>query len=520
MSHPEQWIRQTAISKSSLEATDDETSSAMSAVKFRWPRYFARGLYTLIRNVRPQRSFRRPPPPAIAAAQSIKDDDPYTRMGTRSMPQVELTRQRSIAIGVHEREKAKQQSQTRSPQPRNKSSVDVRSQSGTWRSSSASSYQSAAQPPSPLPSVEGSGSKPRRGSAPSISEKLEMLQIPGANYPSSPSRVSSPQPPSSVIDSVCPTPIYSVTSRSTSTDGPSSASHERPRSRLSVLTRLWKPYSRVSGETSTLPSGSTSPLSPTTPPGMESNRFAHMENLPRDLTARRSEDAFQQSRNRTANATFNIAMRAASWGEVGEYGRPSEDQRSIYSGDRQEEQLDSDILLVGAGGVAQSPVPSVPSGILSTVSSTVSLGPPVLSAAQALLQRTDGTESPSVGDPASQDPNVLQRQGQFRSHATSPLAQSLCSNSREQVNRSSSTFEEQYDGSSSSEGSQTPSEPEVHANTSRMYQDDDEESDPEENAPLEVRTRRPSWGVSDRPSSPPTRPDVPCEGCARPAIHI
>lgn len=252
-----------------------------------------------------------------------------------------------------------------------------------------------------------------------------------------------------------------------------------------------------------------------------------MEQPPRDLTARRSEDAFQQSRNRTANNAFSIAMRAASWGEVGEYGRSGEDRASIYSGERPEEQLDADILLVGAGGIAQSPVPSVPSGVLSTVSSTVSLGPPVLSAAQAILHRADGAESPSVGDPALQDPNVLQRQGQYRSHATSPLAQSLYSDSREHLVRGSSPSP--YDdsaltsssSSSSSSGSRTPSsDTDLHPGMSQMYQEEDEESESEENVPLEVRTRRPSWSTNDRPSSPPRRPDIASEPCSRSAIRI
>lgn len=212
----------------------------------------------------------------------------------------------------------------------------------------------------------------------------------------------------------------------------------------------------------------------------------------RDLSARRSEDAFRQRQQQ-----FSLAMRAASWGEVGEYARmpgdEEQDRGSLYSGgDRGEEPLDADVLLVGAGGVAQSPVPSVPSGVLSTVSSTVSLGPPVLSAAQALLQRVEAVETPpSVSDPAVQDPNVIRQY--HRLHAMSPLAQSL---------RGSEDEESEEDG---------------QPGMSELYREDDEESESEENAPLEVRTRRPSWGTQERPESPPRRTDMSRE---RPTIRI
>lgn len=513
------WIRHTAISKSSLAVTEDETSSALSSVKFRWPGRVARGLFSLIRNVRSQRSLRRPPQPTSSGAHN---EDAYSRVGTRSMPNVELVRQRSIAIGAHEREKTKHR--TRTTHPRNKSSTDVRSQTGTWRTSSASSGYGvvSAQPPSPSSAVNGSGSKPRRGSVPNNHNGLETLQIPASGHASSSSRVSSPQPTPTLSNSVSSTPVQTApTSRSTSQEG-QYATSDRPRSRISMITKLWRPgSSRVvlpsEASTSTLPSGSTSPMSPVTPPGIESLHYIQPQTPLRDLSARRSEDAF---RNRHANPAFSIAMRAASWGEVGEYSRPSDDRTSIYSGERQDDALDAETFLVGAGGVAQSPVPSLPSGVLSTVSSTLSLGPPVLSAAQALLQRAEIADQLVVLDPASQDPAALQQQRQYRSHATSPLAQSLYNGSRDALSRSSSTSE-RYESSSSS-SSETPSDTEHLPGTSQIYQEEDEESESEENAPLEVRTRRPSWGVNERPSTdqlPPRRSDISRDGCARPTIR-
>jgi hypothetical protein len=499
-----QWLRQTSIDKESLAVTEDETSTAVSSVKFRWPR-IAKGLATFfIRNVRPQRSFRQQP---VSAAG--RDED---RVGTRSMPHYDnLTRHRSIAIGMLEREKSKSH---HLPHPRNKSSIDIRSQaqasssrsvSGGQASRSAAHLCSQSRSQQPLGSAaDGSTVLPRHEPARS-QPTLDMLQIPSSRHTASSSRVSSPHPPTaSLADSIYATAVPATLPNANS-------QQERPRNRLSMLTKLWR-YGSLSwlappseASTSTLPSGATSPLSPTTPPHVEIPRQStHIQRPSHDLSARRSEDAFHQSRG--GNPAFSLAMRAASWGEVGEYSRPLDDRTSIYSGERPEEVLDAETFLMGAGGVAQSPLSSVPSGVLSTVSSMVSIGPPVLSAAQALLQRIESSESPAVSDPAMQDPGMLQRQGQYRSHATSPLTQSLYNDSQEDVSGSSSTFEQ--DRNSGSSGSRTPSDGDVHPSTVQLYQEEDEESDSEDNVHLEIRTRRPSWSANDPLNSPPRRSDI------------
>ena len=283
-----------------------------------------------------------------------------------------------------------------------------------------------------------------------------------------------------------------------------------------MLTKWWKPGSATwatpsEASTSNLLSGTASPLSPTTPPATDGlRRLTHAQQPVRDLSARRSEDAFHQ---RGGNPAFSIAMRAASWGEVGEYSGRSDDRASIYSGDRPEEALDAETFLMGAGGVAQSPVSSVPSGVLSTVSSTLSLGPPVMSAAHVILQRLEVPDHTPGAEPTAQDPNLLHSPAQHRSHATSPLAQPASEGS----SHSSSTYD-QYE-SSSEEGSRTPSDCELQPSTSQLYQEEDDESSSEENVRLEVRTRRPSWSVNESMNSPPQRrPDVPRERSARSPI--
>lgn len=410
------------------------------------------------------------------------------------MPHVELTRHQSAISAI---DKGKQP--MRPQASRNKSSAELRTNTKSldWASSTSGGFN--------VPEVGGSGPKPRRGSAPGQAlSPLETLRVPTQS-----SRVSSPQRSPSV--------------RSPSTPHVNDLTDERPRSRLSLLVRWmiqkpasWAPSNQTS--TSTLPSGAVSPSS-----------VASGSRIPpaRDLTQRRSEDAFNRMSAARNDGSLTQAMRAASWGEVGGYhSRPSEDMTSLYS-DHGEDGPDEDTYLVGFGGVAQSPVSTVPSAILSTVSSLGSLSPapvPVpLSAAHILLQRAEGSSSapepPSAPDPAALDA-VFLRQAQVRSHATSPLSHHA---SEEEIEvPQSPTFEDSEEGESDGSGERTPSEQDYAPNTSVLYQEADEESDEDGAAPLEVKTRRPSWSVHSRsrPTSP-RGPDIPPqEGCARPAIRI
>lgn len=237
------------------------------------------------------------------------------------------------------------------------------------------------------------------------------------------------------------------------------------------------------------------------------------------------------------------AMRAASWtGPEFAHARPSEDMTSLYSGERVEDMLDDDTLLLGAGGVAHSPVPSVPnSALLSTVSSANSLGAPAtMSAAHAIMSRNPEGAS-EVAGPSQQDPGVSRSaaavaNAQARLRTTSPLAQASFNHS--EVSVASSISYDSADDSSSFFTPPTAGRPrrdreivfeedvdvplrelidddddadvadsaesfDPHPSTSQMYQEEDEESEDEEEMPLEVRTRRPSASAADM--SPPRR---------------
>ncbi|OBZ66315.1 Serine/threonine-protein kinase ssp1 [Grifola frondosa] len=451
ISNPQEWLRETKLDRqASLEPTADETRFALSSVVFRWSRGLHR-ISTLFGRVRQQR--RRAP---------TAEDDEYKNVGVHSAPnEVQLSRHRTttgaIRISEHHpsREKGKQRA-TRTEIARHKSTTDImRTSKGfepwqLWAGASGSDT--------------GAATLPRRsasGRTPEISLKV----------PPKPSRTNSPLP--------SPMNVSQATTPSAEHSGQQSP-EERPRSRISLS---WL-FGNLTPHRNRPSSHGPSP---------QEVRAAGLV-VHTQPPSRSSEEAFGAgskgaSRQSSGSGPFSLAMRAASWGEVAEYARPSEDLTSLYSGERAEEQLDEDTLLLGAGGVAQSPLSSTPSALLSTVSSVTSLGPPAKSAALALLHRAESNEAPIEPAPAEGRAS----QGQARLRTTSPLAQ--VSYSRDGLRRSTS-YDSCDDDSSffapRSARHSAAGSVDLQPSTSQMYQDEDEESEDDDEVHLEVRTRRPS----------------------------
>lgn len=486
LDNPQQWLRETKHDGSaSLEPTPDETSSAMSSVRFRWSSRLAHRVSEILRR------------PWSKEGSSRDSDDQYKNVGVQSAPHIHLARRRSTTGASHAhsregdrdrhpRDKGRQRSAHRDNAARNKSTTDVSRSSkekekdfpvwAMWNSGSAAAASSSVQ-------IQGSAPKPRRGSFPSKTPPM-MLEVPSRS-----SRVGSPQP----------SPMSYSQASTPSVESP----EERPRSRLSLSSfAQWK-----------LPWKKTTPQESQTP--SVSRKGSTAQN--RHRLARRSEDAFnavKPSRQSTASGSLTLAMRAASWGEVADYGRPSEDMTSLYSAER-DDALDDDTLLLGAGGVAQSPVTSLPSGLLSTVSSLNSLNstasPPVISVAQTLLHRGEVGETATAADPAAQDAAALARQSQQRSRTTSPLAQMTYNHGEISINQLVPPYVDDYDDASSFFDRDSQSsvldfgDVELQPSTSQRYQDEDEESDDDDQVRLEVRPRRPSQSASPTERSPPRR---------------
>ncbi|CCL98645.1 uncharacterized protein FIBRA_00647 [Fibroporia radiculosa] len=485
MANSQQWLRETQLDRhESLEPTADETSSAMSAVRFRWSARLTHRISHILRNVRPQRSF-------FSNASRDNDDK---HVGVQSAPHISLSRHRTTTgvpqrphsrdrdRGREPRDKGKQRLQQRIDVSRNKSTTDVSARSlkgfepwAAWASASAST------------SAQGSVPKQRRGS---LSSRTAGMTL---EVPSGPSRVGSPQP----------SPVsYSQASTPSGEGSGAQSPDDRPRSRLSLST--WMRWRRP------VPVLAQDPTSSVSVRRSRSGRLS-----------RRSEDAFNvalPSRQSTAEGSLTFAMRAASWGDVPGHAYPPEDLASIYSGERFEDMLDDDTLLLGAGGVAQSPIPSIrSSGMLSTVSSMSSLSPvtsgPAISAAHAILQRSEVGELASTPDPAVQNAAALARHGHSRSRSrtTSPLAQISYNSESSNIHDVVRGEPKDYDSSSSVDHDSRSSilsynEVEYQPSTSQRYREEDNESDDEDQVRLEVRPRRPSASRSPtRKSETPHR---------------
>ncbi|KAH9928363.1 kinase-like domain-containing protein [Fomitopsis serialis] len=366
---PEGWLRETQLGPApSLEPTADETSSAMSSVRFRWTRPLRR----LWQGVRPTRSF------LSRQAPTETEVDEYKHVGVRSAPTHSLSRRRSTpGASQHERRRDKSKSgySGRGDAPRNKSTTDVVARHDyaytDWADYDARHMSTGRSP------------KRRRGSFPSTSVRRAPLTTAVADI-----RVDA--------------------ERGWIRDALARGAHAEQAVAHALAQAPFRRQPAPQME-QTLSSGSSGQ----SVSRQRSNRrlTEHREWSPHDGHARG-----ELGRGRGLRETVGGVM-------------------SLYSAERGDDALDDDTLLLGAGGIAHSPVLSIPtSGVLSTVSSLASLNlnasapgaptPATMSVAQALLQRTDVGELPSAAGTATPDPTTFARQSQIRSRATSPLAQS------------------------------------------------------------------------------------------------
>ncbi|KAL1949542.1 hypothetical protein VTO73DRAFT_8423 [Trametes versicolor] len=524
LANPESWLRETKLTNYlCLEPSAEETRSAMSIVRFRWfpsPQRLSKGISSIFKHVRPQRSFRHP-------KRHDDDYDDTKDVGVHSAPNfAHLSRQRTTP-GHQQHQHGHNHSSVREKSKR-------RSRADLSRNKSAGEI--SAKPPPPPPKDFDPWPAWNSGSVPSSS--TSGTQTAGASRKGKAPETSLQVPiRSSRIGSPLPSPVSSSQVSTPTTENPGySPDSDRPRSMVASWMRKFGSGHRTS---------SYGPL-----PIDASSSLGHGRPYYAAATAppsRDSGDVFNShvtSRQSSMSGKLTKAMRAASWtGPEFAHARPSEDMTSLYSGERVEDMLDDDTLLLGAGGVAHSPVPSVPnSALLSTVSSANSLGAPAtMSAAHAIMSRNPEGAS-EVAGPSQQDPGVSRSaaavaNAQARLRTTSPLAQASFNHS--EVSVASSISYDSADDSSSFFTPPTAGRPrrgreivfeedvdvplsaliddddddvdvadsaesfDPHPSTSQMYQEEDEESEDEEEMPLEVRTRRPSASAADM--SPPRR---------------
>ncbi|KAI9439668.1 kinase-like domain-containing protein [Lactarius indigo] len=337
----ERWVRETLPdSKVVTTITEDAISDAVSPIRFRWRQRLTNRLTSFLRTVRPKRSFRS------ADGHSDSDD-----VGVRSLPTVRINRfstrnDTSRRTGVPQ----PNNSQTRS-HPVQSSSRSLRevptshTRSDTHHRQMPSSSRSLTHR-----SVVDISSPPRSKSSDTRPQASSSGNAPHANKSLEKRRGS--------VSHLVPTDRHaaSLHSNATTPDEP------RPRSRFSLSSLRWR---RGDPPASTPASATTS--TPATPPMPSREPSGHQpgpEPAPAAPVLVETDGA--------------PAMRASSWGDVGEYGRllRAQEAASMHSGaGEHDEPLDLDVVVVGAGGVANGPLPPTPSGSAGVLAALASLEP-------------------------------------------------------------------------------------------------------------------------------------------------
>ncbi|THH17901.1 hypothetical protein EW146_g2991 [Bondarzewia mesenterica] len=474
---PKKWMRETVTDK--VTVTQAAIDDAMSPMRFRWRKRWTNRVTTLLHTVRPQRSFR--------SADDGSDND----VGVRSAPSISMSRYKksSKSSSDHQRTRSrdKQKESVRiRPATHTRSAIDI-SHSKPVERRATSPARASGSSGGILNYPAGTTAKTRRGS-------MSLLALPYTHNQQS--RSHSPTPSTGGGDD----------------SGDRPHSRDRPKSRFSLSSfKQWRVGRNVSygpgpNEASTSTITDVSKSSRQNSSGQASTAASPCEG------PQSSEEVPPVSRTYRRHSGFphvTSAMRASSWGDVSEYSRQTEEVTSIHSGDR-EETVDEEVMLFGAGGVANGPLPPTPNGGILVPMSPVPnfstldavLAPGLEGQDQSqhtltavpvdLLHSVTGRDPATEADPAVQDAASYVRQGaSSRPHAPSPLAQLPYSSD----DLGQYDYDDDDDDSSFFELNSEEVENGLQS-TSQIYDDDDDESD-EEAMPLEVRRRRPSWSVTE-----------------------
>ena len=492
-----------------VTVTQAAIEHAMSPMRFRWRQRFTNRVTSLFRTVRPQRSFRS------------ADDGSDTDVGVRSMPSMSMSRytksvkpaSRHASPRHHSHRVQEKQPEGAAARPTayTHSAVDVsasRSKSMDRRPVSSAAASAGGFAGGVLHYPIGTTARTRRGSA-------SLLALPYShNQQQSSSRSFSPTPSTGGDDG---------TDRTLS-------GRDRPKSRFSLSSfKQWRPGRNVSYGPGPH-EASTSNMTATSKPSRQNSSGQASTTATSPTDGARSSDEVSpivggsgsglssgvvvRDYRRHSGPHVTMAMRASSWGNVGEYSRQAEEVTSIHSGDR-EEAVDEEVMLFGASGVANGPLPPTPNGGINVPMSPVpnfsaldavcldAQSPPqshhstLKAVPHELLHSVTGRDPATEADPAAHDASTYGRgasgvASSSRPHAPSPLAhlsyssEDLGQYDYDDDDDSSSFFERasEVDGA----------EDDGPLSTSQIFDDEDDESD-EESVPLEVRRRRPSWSV-------------------------
>lgn len=346
----ERWVRETLPnSKVVITITEDAISDAVSPMRFRWRQRLTNRLTSFLRTVRPQRSFRS------ADGHSDSDD-----VGVRSLPSVDISRYNTEKGSSRRPARASNSRIAQSSGKTREKALHSRGETHTPIASSSRRTRPVANISS-SPRSKSSDTRTPGSSGGTQSNKSLQRRRGSASVLAGPER-SAPS-----VHSLSPT------TTTTTPDEP------RPRSRFSLSSLRWR---RGDTQPSTPASASATASVPVTPPmslssSREQSRSAFPPPLPGGVPSSSPpvvSPAHAAAEDEDEDAV--PAMRASSWGDVGEYKRlvrAPHEVASMHSGaGDHDEPLDLDVVVVGAGGFATGPLPPTPSnsaGALALVAS-------------------------------------------------------------------------------------------------------------------------------------------------------
>ncbi|KAH8983427.1 kinase-like domain-containing protein [Lactarius hatsudake] len=454
----ERWVRETLPdSKVVTTITEDAISDAVSPIRFRWRQRLTNRLTSFLRTVRPKRSFRS------ADGHSDSDD-----VGVRSLPSVRINR-------FSTRHDTSRRTGAQQPNVSHTRSHPVQSSSRSLREAPASHTRSEThhrQMPSSSRSlthrsVVDISSPPRSKSSDTRPQASSSGSASHANKGLEKRRGS--------VSHLVPTDRHaaSLHSNATSPDEP------RPRSRFSLSSLRWR---RGDPPASTTPSATTS--TPATPP------------MP---SREPSGSTFQPGPEPAPAAPVHVetdsdaapAMRASSWGDVGEYGRllRAHEAASMHSGAGEyDEPLDLDVVVVGAGGVANGPLPPTPSGSAGVLDALLGgRGNP--HAARSLMQVSSYcSEGFGSGDAGGADADV-------DPDGSDGDSDSFFARNSEEAARSAFRRHHLLPHAASYRGGDIDDDDDDDDDEIDEIVGEEESDEGSDEMPIEVRRRRPSWAV-------------------------
>lgn len=488
---PEEWLRQTSPSKTDIVmVTDKETEKAMTTMRFSWGwhKRLTHGISSLLRNVRPKR---------ISPSRPRRHGDDENQFGVNSSPAITFVQPKpaSMRTSTHEgRAKSKRRLVMHSTTLHNDSTPNI-----------------------------------AQGHQGSMEKKMKSLKIRPSQPPSDPnvSRLTSRRgsdalfPSRDMHGASCTRPSSSRNSEGTTIIIPSPA-EERTRHRFSLSSMK---YWRSSPHRTT--SQASSPLDTSSVGSSQDKAPQQTVSTDVNITLRRSEEVLRHHRREcmpggahdSCEGGLTAARRASSWGEPTNY---AEEVTSLTSGEH--DGLDEDALFLGAGGVCNDP---------STLVSNLSLGfshvaegtlrhpqPERLHIGPGIGVRHVSHESLShydagVGATATPGPgpssSSQSRQSQLRSATTSPSPlHQLAYESGVEEASGGEGYDDDLDSDSDSsffrDKHQRREEQAtlLRSQVNRSYSDDEgEEESDEEDAPIEVRRRRPSVLLAATSPLPP-----------------